>query len=244
MIAYGRIMNRQVIHNQAGTKLPMHRHDEARVIVVLDGEVCETDLYGKRRFKKGEFLFRPPFCAHANISEPASASYLRLQVSRAVWMRYISKHGWLTARGHIDLDRRDHRSKLQSRKGGDLLLEMLKERSSSIEKLPFELVWEDLAIADSREPATFCSPMRRIAENLNIKPYELTRLFARRFGVTPTAYRREIRLRRALKLLVGRDAKLARIAADCGYADQSHFSREIKSATGRSPLALRDFIFA
>lgn len=237
-------MDRQIVHNQAGAELPMHRHDEARVVVVLNGEICETDLFGKRHYKKGEFLFRPPFCAHANISEGASTSFLRLKVSRAVWMKFVSIYGWHAARGYIDLDRPHNRLLLRSRRGGDLLMGMLDERPSGVESLPFEFGGVEPAIGESRAPESLCSPISGVAETMDLKPYELTRLVARRFGLTPTAYRREARLRRALKFLVEPSTRLARIAVDCGYSDQSHFSREIKSATGRSPLVLREYILA
>ncbi|MEZ5950821.1 MAG: helix-turn-helix domain-containing protein [Planctomycetaceae bacterium] len=50
---------------------------------------------------------------------------------------------------------------------------------------------------------------------------------------------REIRIGVARRLLETSDYSLAKIAADCGFYDQSHFSRQFKESTGLAPLAYR-----
>jgi AraC-like DNA-binding protein len=50
-------------------------------------------------------------------------------------------------------------------------------------------------------------------------------------------FTRIVRFRRAVVAARG-GAALAAAAAEAGYADQSHFTREVRSLTGRSPLAL------
>jgi AraC-like DNA-binding protein len=60
--------------------------------------------------------------------------------------------------------------------------------------------------------------------------------------VTPKSAARLFRLERALARMAadvrsGSTPSLAGIAADCGYADQSHLSREVAELLGRSPSA-------
>ena len=58
-------------------------------------------------------------------------------------------------------------------------------------------------------------------------------------GCTIGEYLRRLRADRACRRLADDQAPLAAIAAECGYADQSHMTREIRRRYGRSPSALR-----
>ena len=62
----------------------------------------------------------------------------------------------------------------------------------------------------------------------------LTRAFAQRFGVPPHIYLNAVRVRKAQDAMLAGGA-LAEVAADCGFADQSHFSRRFKGALGVAP---------
>ncbi len=62
----------------------------------------------------------------------------------------------------------------------------------------------------------------------------LTRAYTRRFGVPPHLDLNAIRLRHAQAAML-RGTPLAEVAADCGFADQSHLSRRFKGAVGTSP---------
>jgi AraC-like DNA-binding protein len=48
-----------------------------------------------------------------------------------------------------------------------------------------------------------------------------------------------LRARAALERLAGGEPNLGRLAADLGFADQSHLCRVIRAETGRTPAALR-----
>ncbi len=213
-----------VVSNDAKATLPLHRHDDARLIVVLDGEVRETDLGGQHRYVKGDLLFRPPFCAHANSASGAPSSFMRLQVSKDAWRQMIHRNGWRPLRGRIDLESRLHRSMLHASNCSNDIAALLSHPNNRDETV-------DPTDGDDLEAGR--------TDGGQLRPYEITRRFVRRFGLTPTAYRREARLQRAYSMLLLSDYPLARIAAECSYADQSHFSRELKSATGWSPRAFR-----
>jgi AraC-like DNA-binding protein len=62
----------------------------------------------------------------------------------------------------------------------------------------------------------------------------LTRAFARQFGVPPHIYLNAVRLERAQAAMLAGQG-LAEVAAACGFADQSHFSRRFKGSVGLSP---------
>jgi AraC-like DNA-binding protein len=69
------------------------------------------------------------------------------------------------------------------------------------------------------------------------------RAFERKFGgsfhLTPQKYLRKLRLRMASRALVYTNLPLAKVALNCGFVDQSHFSREFRRLFGRTPRDYR-----
>src|SRR5690606_30703536 len=64
----------------------------------------------------------------------------------------------------------------------------------------------------------------------------LIALFRRSVGLTPGDYRRILRFRAALGLIGSAGApSLAAIAAEAGYSDQAHFTREFRACAGVTP---------
>ena len=59
---------------------------------------------------------------------------------------------------------------------------------------------------------------------------------------TISRHRIRLRVRAALDRLADGEPDIARLAAELGLADQSHFSRAIRSETGQTPSALRRFL--
>lgn len=78
-----------------------------------------------------------------------------------------------------------------------------------------------------------------MAARLNLSTRQLERLFKDEFGVGPLDYERRFRLNYALWLLTRTRRTITQIAADCGFADSSHFSRVFKQTFGRTPGAMR-----
>ena len=69
---------------------------------------------------------------------------------------------------------------------------------------------------------------------------DLNELFRRLTGDALRAYLRGRRLKRATCLMRSTPLKLVHIAAQCGFADQAHFSRTFRVQYGLSPRAWRE----
>jgi AraC-like DNA-binding protein len=78
-----------------------------------------------------------------------------------------------------------------------------------------------------------------IARSLAVSPHHLSRLFRAATGYTISRYRMRLRARAALERLEAGEQNLARLAADLGFADQSHLCRVVRSETGSTPSSLR-----
>ncbi|HEY2019642.1 AraC family transcriptional regulator [Paraburkholderia sp.] len=77
-----------------------------------------------------------------------------------------------------------------------------------------------------------------LADIAGIDRFRLTRLFQRAFGTSPHAYLVRLRLRAARRLLAtGRTP--AQVAAEVGFADQSHLGRWFRRAYQMTPAAYR-----
>jgi len=77
-----------------------------------------------------------------------------------------------------------------------------------------------------------CLP--ELAELVQINPYVLLRQFRSEIGVTPHDYLLGYRLYRARQYMRA-GIRLAEVAVMCGFADQSHFSRQFRQRLGVTP---------
>jgi AraC-like DNA-binding protein len=91
--------------------------------------------------------------------------------------------------------------------------------------------------------ANFRSKLTRsqMAAAAHLSDFHFSRLFSRLVGLSPEAYLLDCRLRYAQKLLAlgGSECSLAEVAADAGFFDQSHFSRQFRRVFGETPHEYR-----
>ncbi|ACU74972.1 transcriptional regulator, AraC family [Catenulispora acidiphila DSM 44928] len=77
-------------------------------------------------------------------------------------------------------------------------------------------------------------PVEVIAEAAGCSRFALYRAFSAEFGMSPSDYERQLRLRHARSLLAAGSAP-ADVAAATGFADQAHLARWFKRAYGITP---------
>jgi AraC-like DNA-binding protein len=76
-----------------------------------------------------------------------------------------------------------------------------------------------------------------VADLLNVSSRHLRRMLLEAVGLGPKAYQQVMRLQRFVTATDG-GAPLALAAADAGYADQPHLTREVKRLSGLTPACL------
>jgi AraC-like DNA-binding protein len=101
------------------------------------------------------------------------------------------------------------------------------------------------AVVDGAREILAANPERSLPDlvhALAVSPHHLSRIFRSATGSTISRHRMRLRARSALERLAGGEHDLARLAADLGFADQSHLCRVIRQETGRPPSALRHIL--
>ncbi len=82
-----------------------------------------------------------------------------------------------------------------------------------------------------------CS-MEEIYKELSLSSSHAETLFRKAYGITPVAYRMQIRLNRARELLVTTQYNVSQVAYSVGFTDPLYFSRLFRNAFGTNPSSL------
>lgn len=88
----------------------------------------------------------------------------------------------------------------------------------------------DVLAADLAAPVT----LDDLARAAGLSRYHLLRVFKKATGLTPHAYRTQLRIEHA-KVLLRAGRAPADVAQDCGFADQAHFANRFRHFTGATP---------
>lgn len=99
-----------------------------------------------------------------------------------------------------------------------------------------EILWTWRRLAESRGAVRVGS----LAEETGFSRKHLTVRFTEQIGLSPKVFAQILRFGHAVQALKTRDTvRLADVAADCGYYDQSHFDRDFRAFAGVTPTELR-----
>jgi AraC-like DNA-binding protein len=77
-------------------------------------------------------------------------------------------------------------------------------------------------------------PLAALASYAGLTRFELVRRFRQQTGLTPHAFQTNLRVARARAMLSAGET-IARVAAECGFADQPHLTRTFRRAVGVTP---------
>jgi AraC family transcriptional regulator len=81
--------------------------------------------------------------------------------------------------------------------------------------------------------------LTEIARTVHLSPFHFHRRFTELFGLTPKHFLLECQINDAKGELLSGEKELAKIASQCGFAHQSHFTSRFKQATGLTPTRWR-----
>jgi AraC family transcriptional regulator len=234
-----------------GSRLARHSHEHAYFCLNHGGSYSERYGRRERTCHPGMVVFHPPGEPHSEVHHTTVCS-LNVEVG-SDWLAQLAELG-----GTFDQPA-EFRDDAVATAGFSLLAELDRpEADLAIESLAWEIVaaavlrrpvtdrgrprWlvqaEELLEAAVGEPLT----LGRVAAEVGVHPVHLAAIFRQFHGCSVGEYLRRRRLHHARRRLADSELPLARIAAEAGFADQSHLTRAFKRFTGMTPGRYRTFL--
>ena len=223
-----------------GPQRTCRRHQHGTWEIVLYTAGTGTAYIGDRlvRFEPGVVICMPPHVPHAEVSRGGYGNF----------HTHVRSLPWRTDAFPV-VPARDGQALRQLT---ELLHQEYALRRPGWERVTEALLEAQLAYLERHWPESAPDPAadlrRRIEAQSALPGFDvaallgqgevcaghLIRLFRQRYGCTPRAFDRRLRVRRAQRLLAaGYPVKVA--AAELGFADSAYFSRWFRAGTGMAP---------
>lgn len=215
----------RLLHYPAGLIQPMHRHEQAQLSLLLAGGFRETTRHADIEAVRRASGLKPRDESHAAEFGPHGALMLSMTLAEdpaqprraGEWLpsctaadalvRAVLSTDDLSRRGHMIADLRG----------------LLEAPLSSMTNRARHDVARRLRKALDDQPDG--GRIDAMARELGLHRTHLSRCFVETFGLAPSLYRSRTMAARAIaRALRGQD-RLADVAADTGFADQSHLAR-------------------
>ena len=232
-------------------RVPAHAHENMSFYMVLAGCIAEKHGRLARECTASTLIFTPPGEPHSNSTYEAGGRCFMIDV-KPEWLKSISAPSlslrqwadfdggmpvWLAQRAFREACHLDSLSPIVLE---GLMLELLAEISRGRTKLDSTgPVWLEQARAILHEQFAEKVTISQIANTVGRHPIHLATQFSRTYRCTIGEYLRQLRIESACQRIATSDVPLTRIAVDCGFADQGHFSRVFKALLGITPSQYR-----
>lgn len=243
----GRVPVTEALH-RAGADTQPHAHATATISILLAGAFDE--MVGGRRVRVvgTGVVVRCPGCPHSDAFGPAAARVLHLELpddvgdaerhSLAEWCHFESLRVSLLAlalRGELWHDD-DAGGLARECLTEELLLEVGRCRAGTRPaSSPSRPAWLKRAREILEDRFRDRVTLGEIASEVGVHRVTLAREFRRRYGSTPGAHLRHIRLERALREMAFASRSPSDAAYEAGFYDQSHLNRWLRREAGTTP---------
>jgi len=203
--------------------LRTHRHDGAYAALVIDGSHVEASADGPVDCVPGTLVLHPRWHAHGNRFGSVGAKVVNLDLDDEFTgdaLRVLRVNDAKEALAVFT--RAPHRL-------GELI------EACKAAPMPTLQPWQHAFLRELEDGEL---EIATLAQRAGVSLEHASRTFVKSHGMAPQLLRRELRCRRALRLLSGGMA-LAEIASVSGFSDQAHLTRTLRAATGAPPSQLR-----
>ena len=241
------------VRHTHGRKLPVHTHESAYFGLLLDGAYTERFTQKNTEYDPFTIGFHPPGLTHEDEIGACGSRMFCIEIRDAFLEKvrpYLrapkfspdlcgTETTWLGVKLYRAF-RSGSLDKLQMEEiCGDMLERCaqvsLNEEKSAPEWLSHAL---DLLHGSYRNQIT----LDAIANDLDIHPIHLSRVFRKKYGCTLGEYANRLRVKFACAEMTRGWPALDELALAAGFADQSHLGRVFKATVGDTPAKFREFL--
>lgn len=249
-----------------GTRHPPHRHDALHLSLVLGGRVLERVGAVTESAGALSVVAKDAGVTHADDFGPAGARMARLGLPGGTLGALVDvpagavgcAAGWrwthdpAVAAPFLRLVRRARDASTQGEVGGaiafsahdpdllDLLAAFTARRAPEPRGRP--PAWLAAIVAELRESWHPRLAVADVARRAGVHPVYLARCVRRWYGTGVAEELRRLRLRAAVAATVEARGPLSAVAHALGFADEPHYARAVRRATGLAPGGLRALV--
>ena len=230
--------------------VPVHTHADPHFLMIVSGDYFTTARHIGKRGGAGSLIFNPPATTHQDRFRSTDGRFFtvslepdryRLLFDAGVGIETptcfaAGAESWLAARMYKEFRRGDSLSPTILE---GMALELLGTTARQERFKGKRPGWLAAAVDLIRDDDLSTLSVAAIAREVDVHPYHLCRAFRRFLGVSPGELIRSCRVERATRLLKDSKLSIAAVALECGYADQSQFTRCFKRHTGTTPGRMR-----
>lgn len=219
-----------------GAVLAEHEHDDAFATIVVEGQLTEEHRGTARHARVYDAIVHDAGARHSNRFAGSRTRCLRVQGVRFERTMLLSSPAAaaIAAKSWREFQHSDALSPIVI-ESAMLELFVISERQSDAGAAPR---WLRRVVHIVEERFSDALTLTEVATELDVHPGTLAREFRRHCGTTFGERIRTLRVDYARQRLAS-NAPLHEIASDAGFADQSHFTRTFRRATGMTPASYR-----
>lgn len=228
--------------------LPIHQHPRATIAVILQGGFAGSYRHREHDCSATNVVVEPAGESHANRFGGEQSAIFALSLSedelrgavailaRGVRFERDPFATQVARRAQKELDDPDDLTPLAVESAALELMTRLARAARDEGRPP----WLNRARQHLHD--RYAEPLRlsEVAFEVGVEPERLARTFRRAFGEPIATYLRRLRVDAAATMLAAGDLPISRIAADVGFADQSHMTRCFARYLGTTPGRYRD----
>ena len=229
-----------------------HYHENPHFSHILSGGSIELREYDTQLQTSGTSLYYNPCLLHKNTNYQANTKIFNLELepgffkrnqlnysdSESCWSPYDEhlKKGLL-----VKILNEYHVNDVHSGISIEQQCILLCQQPFKKNKLPKNNHWSYILREYLHENwnQSFC--LNELSAQVQIHPVNISRYFSKYFNCTLGDYMRRIKVEKSLPFIRNKKYSLTEIAYECGFTDQSHFTKTFKQITGILPKKYGQF---
>ncbi len=243
-VCFENIITSETLYSK-GLSSDWHYHENIHFSHILNGGSLEQRTGWQHQQTPGNFLFYCPDIIHKNTGYQDSTRIFNIEIEEGFFLKYgVESEHPIT----ISL----YNQHLIS----IIILKILKEyyiadncSSLSVSQMCLELTQRSLIFHRLKYIPQWTKKITELLHDrwnsnltleelsffLQLHPVTISRYFSKYFKCTLGEYIRRIKIEKSLSLIRTNKYSLTKIAYECGFSDQSHFTKTFKQLTGLLP---------